>query len=114
MRYNLGEGHALVGRSAPDFELVDGLKLAALLNDGKGILLDFDSRTPLRAIASRWGDQVRYVQGDVKDRLGLTAVFVRPDGVVAWACEDEPDREEALKTISRWAAVTANWSLQNS
>ena len=42
LRYDLGGGHPLVGRSAPDFELVDGTKLGELLRNGKGLLLDFD------------------------------------------------------------------------
>jgi FAD binding domain len=102
MRYDLGDGHPLVGRSVPNFELTDGTRLAALLREGTGVLIDFDRRAPLRALAGRWGDRLRYVGGDAKDRLGLTAVLVRPDGVVAWACEGEPDLAEAAKAASRW------------
>jgi 2-polyprenyl-6-methoxyphenol hydroxylase-like FAD-dependent oxidoreductase len=102
MRYDLGEAHALVGRSVPDFEFTDGARLAALLGDGTGLLIDFDSRAPLQALASRFGDQLRYVAGDARDRLGLTAVLVRPDGVVAWASEGEPDLAQAAKSASRW------------
>jgi 2-polyprenyl-6-methoxyphenol hydroxylase-like FAD-dependent oxidoreductase len=102
MRYNLGDAHALVGRSVPDFERTDGTRLATLLRDGTGLLIDFDGRAPLRALASRFGDRLRYVAGDARDRLGLTAVLVRPDGVVAWACEGEPDLAQAAKAASRW------------
>jgi 2-polyprenyl-6-methoxyphenol hydroxylase-like FAD-dependent oxidoreductase len=69
MRHDLGDGHALVGRSVPDFELTDGTRLAALLGDGMGLLIDFGSRAPLRTLASRWGDRLRYVVGDARDRL---------------------------------------------
>ncbi len=34
LRYDLGGGHPLVGRNAPDFELVDGRKLGELLKEG--------------------------------------------------------------------------------
>jgi hypothetical protein len=106
MRYDLGGGHALVGRSVPDFELADGAKLAALMGDGRSLLIDFNGSAPLRVLASRWGDQVKYVEGiAAKDRLSLTAVLVRPDGVVAWACDGEPDPAEAAKAASRWFAV---------
>ena len=37
-----------------------------------------------------------------KDRLGLGAVLVRPDGFIAWAGEATPDREEAEQAASRW------------
>ena len=136
MRYDLGEAHALVGRSVPDFELMDGARafssevdtgsreenaskqkpgapfrfhrngkgsrLATLLSDGTGLLIDFDGRAPLRGLASRFGGQLRYVAADAKDRLSLTAVLVRPDGVVAWVCEGKPDLAEAAKAASRW------------
>jgi 2-polyprenyl-6-methoxyphenol hydroxylase-like FAD-dependent oxidoreductase len=102
LRYDLGSSHPLVGRSAPDFELVDGTKLGELLTNGKGLLLDFVADGPPRALASRWSDRITYVASDAKDRLGLSAVLVRPDGVVAWAGEGAADHEEAARTASRW------------
>ena len=113
LRYDSGEGHALAGRSVPGFEWADGTTLAALLRDGTGLLIDFDSRAPLQALASRWGGQVRYIQGDAKDRLGLTAFLVRPDGIVAWACDGVPDPVEAARAASRWFAVAGDKPLQN-
>jgi hypothetical protein len=91
-----------VGRSAPDFELVDGTKLGELLTNGKGLFLDFDARPALQALASRWSGRITYVASDVKDRLGLSAVLLRPDGVVAWAGEAAPNHEEAAQAASRW------------
>jgi 2-polyprenyl-6-methoxyphenol hydroxylase-like FAD-dependent oxidoreductase len=105
MRYDLGEAHALVGRSVPDFALMDGARPATLLRDGTGLLIDFDSRPLLRALAGRFGDQLRYVAADAKDRLGLTAMLVRPDGVVAWTCDGEPDLAQAAKAATRWFAT---------
>jgi 2-polyprenyl-6-methoxyphenol hydroxylase-like FAD-dependent oxidoreductase len=102
LRYDLGGSHPLVGRSAPDFELADGTKLGELLGEGKGLFLDFDARPPLRALASRWSGRIRYVASDVKDRLGLSAVLLRPDGFVAWAGEAAFDQEEASQAASRW------------
>jgi 2-polyprenyl-6-methoxyphenol hydroxylase-like FAD-dependent oxidoreductase len=102
LRYDLGGTHPLVGRSAPDFELVDGTKLGEILTNGKGLFLDFDSRAPLQALASRWSDRITYVASDARDRLGLNALLVRPDGVVAWAAEAAPDHEEASQAASRW------------
>jgi hypothetical protein len=102
LRYDLGSSHPLVGRSAPDFDLVDGTKLGDLLTNGKGLLLDFDAHAPLQALASRWPGRITYVASDVKDRLGLSAVLVRPDGVVAWVGGATPDLGEVAESASRW------------
>jgi pentachlorophenol monooxygenase len=102
LRYDLGDGHPLVGRSCPDFELEDGTRLGVLLRDGKGVLLDFHPRSPLRSLASCGGERFKYIASEAKDRLGLTAVLVRPDGFVAWACDDEADLDEASRAASRW------------
>jgi hypothetical protein len=83
LRYDLGSSHPLVGRSAPDFELVNGTKLGDLLNKGRGLFLDFDARAPLQALASRCSGRITYAASDAKDRLGSSAVLVRPDGFVA-------------------------------
>ncbi|WP_424136357.1 FAD-dependent monooxygenase [Roseomonas chloroacetimidivorans] len=107
LRYDLGDSHPLVGRSAPDFELVDGRKLGELLREGKGLLLDFDARGPLQALASRWSDRILYVACDAKARLGVSAVLVRPDGFVAWAGEVAFDEEEVSKATSRWFGEAA-------
>ncbi|MFM0200138.1 FAD-dependent monooxygenase [Paraburkholderia fungorum] len=102
LRYDLGNSHPLVGRSAPDFELLDGTKLGELLTRGKGLLLDFDTRPSLQALASRWSSRITYVGSDAKDRLDLSAVLVRADGFVAWAGEASPDLAEASQAASRW------------
>jgi hypothetical protein len=110
LRYDLGGSHPLVGRSAPDFELVDGTKLGELLGHGRGLLLGFDASAPLQALASRWNGRIPYVAGDAKDRLGLSAVLVRPDGFVAWASEAAPNHEEASQAASRWFGEEARES----
>ena len=102
LQYDLGESHPLVGRSAPDFELADGTRLGDLLRTARGLILDFDARAPLRALASRWSGRITYVAGDAKDRLGLSALLVRPDGFVAWASEGASNDDEAAQAASRW------------
>jgi 2-polyprenyl-6-methoxyphenol hydroxylase-like FAD-dependent oxidoreductase len=105
LRYDLGEQHPLVGRSCPDFELEDGTRLGALLRAGTGVLLDFDAA--LQSLDGQWGERVRYVAGDAKDRLGLSAVLVRPDGFVAWASDTAAAPDEVAHAAARWFASRA-------
>ncbi|MES2489139.1 MAG: FAD-dependent monooxygenase [Pseudomonadota bacterium] len=107
LQYDLGGSHSLVGRSVPDFELADGTKLGALLRNGKGLLLDFESRASLQTLANGWSDHITYIASDAKERLGLSALLVRPDGFVAWASETTPDLEAAAQAASRWFGKTA-------
>ncbi|MEW9303963.1 FAD-dependent monooxygenase [Labrys neptuniae] len=103
LRYDLGDSHPLVGRSAPDFALNDGTRLAELLRTGKGVFLDFEAQPHRRALASQWSDRITYVAAGVHDRLDLSAVLVRPDGVVAWASDGTAaDPEEASQALARW------------
>ncbi|HEY4184647.1 MAG TPA: FAD-dependent monooxygenase [Polyangia bacterium] len=106
LRYDPGDEHhdkhPLVGRSCPDFELADGTRLGARLREGNGLLLDFGPRAPLQALDGRWGDRVGYVATDARDRLGLSALLVRPDGFVAWASDAVPDPEDVARSAARW------------
>jgi 2-polyprenyl-6-methoxyphenol hydroxylase-like FAD-dependent oxidoreductase len=101
-RYDLGGSHPLVGRSAPDFELTDGTRLGEILTKGRGLLLDFDARASLQTLASRWCGRITYVASNAQNRLGVSALLVRPDGVVAWAGDGSPHLEEAAQAASRW------------
>lgn len=102
LRYDLGGHHPLAGRSGPDFKWPDGTTVGERLRQAKGILLDFDARAPLCALANRWGDRIDYVAREPVDRLGLSAVLLRPDGIVAWASDGTPDEEEAALAAARW------------
>ena len=102
LRYDLGGSHALVGRTVPDFELIDGTKIGELLKTGTGLFLDFDARPSLQALSRRWDDRIVYVGCDATDRLGLSAVLVRPDGFVAWATDGAANIQEATESASRW------------
>jgi hypothetical protein len=104
LRYDLGDEHPLVGRSCPDFQLEDGTRLGTLLRAGNGLLLEFGRQPSLRALDGLWGDRVRYVASDIKDRLGLLALLVRPDGFVAWASDTTPRPEDVARAATRWFA----------
>ena len=102
MRYDLGEGHPLVGCSAPDFELHDGTRLGEHLHLGKGLLLDLTKGKQLQSVGEPWNQRLQYVSTRVVDSKGLLAMLIRPDGFVAWASESEPELCDAAQSIERW------------
>ncbi|MFD0352351.1 FAD-dependent oxidoreductase [Streptomyces sp. NPDC127110] len=102
IRYDLGSEHPLVGRSAPDFRFEDGSSLGDLMEDGRGVVLDFSTDRRLRASVTGWEGRIRYAAGRAANDLGLGAVLVRPDGVVAWAGDRQPDREGLAQAVHRW------------
>jgi hypothetical protein len=107
IRYDMDGSHPVIGRSAPDFEFTNGTRLGELLRNGRGVLVDFEGSPSLQALAGRWSDRITYVASDAKDRVGLSAVLVRPDGFVAWAAEGAPDCEKAAQAASRWFGAPA-------
>jgi 2-polyprenyl-6-methoxyphenol hydroxylase-like FAD-dependent oxidoreductase len=101
-RYDLGSEHPLVGRNAPDFHLEDGTRLGELMQAGRGVALDFSTDRGLRGSAMGWESRVRYASGPARNDLGLGAVLVRPDGIVAWVGDRAPGREEFERAASNW------------
>ncbi|HEX3914000.1 MAG TPA: FAD-dependent monooxygenase [Steroidobacteraceae bacterium] len=109
IRYDLGEGHPLLGRRMPDLELVTAggaTRMFALLHQARPLLLNFGDLGAL-AIAP-WADRVRSIDAKYPGvwelpALGTVvapaAVLIRPDGYVAWAGEcNDPALAEALTT----------------
>jgi 2-polyprenyl-6-methoxyphenol hydroxylase-like FAD-dependent oxidoreductase len=96
LRYDLGEGHALLGRRMRDIPLTRG-RLYELTHGGRGLLLD---RTGRLSVAG-WADRVDHVvdTGGAGEELGAPAVLLRPDGHVAWAGGDQ---RELLDRLPRW------------
>jgi len=102
LRYDLGADHSLVGRSVPDFVFSDGSRTGERLRDRRALLLDFAPGAPLQSVARRWQERMTYVAGEPESRLGLSAVLVRPDGVVAWVSETAGDDEDLLQAALQW------------
>ncbi|WP_208544341.1 rifampin monooxygenase [Saccharomonospora piscinae] len=98
VRYDFGEGHALLGRHLRDVVLTRG-RLYALLRTGRGLLLD---QTGELSVAG-WADRVDHVV-DTSDELDVPAVLLRPDGHVAWAGRDQ---RELLDVLPRWFGSAA-------
>ena len=97
IRYDLGEGHPLLGRRMPDLELSTAggpLRVFELLHDARPLLLDLGR--PGDIDIAPWADRVRLVAASSTGEwelpvLGVVsapgAVLVRPDGYVAWVGE---------------------------
>lgn len=104
--YNFAGGHPLAGYSVPNFEFEDGTTIGDMMHDGTGILLDLEGSALLKTLADEYSGCIRYLTGNIKENLGLKAALVRPDGIIAWATDSEPDCSELQKVIGRWFQVT--------
>ncbi|MHC5833459.1 MAG: aromatic-ring hydroxylase C-terminal domain-containing protein, partial [Nostoc sp.] len=91
-----------VGYSVPNFEFENDARIGEVMDDGRGILLDFDMNASLKTLAGEYGDQIKYVSGRAKEELGLSAMLIRPDGFVAWASGNKSDEQSARQAIARW------------
>ncbi|OKH98845.1 FAD-dependent oxidoreductase [Streptomyces sp. CB02923] len=102
IRYDLGSEQPLIGRNAPDLRLEDGTRLGELLQDGRGVALDFSTDRGLREAATGRRSRLRYAAGPAKNDLGLGAVLVRPDGIVVWAGDRDVDRQAFERAADQW------------
>jgi 2-polyprenyl-6-methoxyphenol hydroxylase-like FAD-dependent oxidoreductase len=110
VRYDLGEGHPLLGRRLPDLDLVTAagpVRAFALLHEGRAVLLNL--WTPWALDASPWSDRVATIEAEhfgdwelpVLGRVAAPAgVLVRPDGYVAWVGDGTDDGLRAA--LTRW------------
>ncbi len=97
IRYDLGEGHPLLGRRMPDLDLVTAagpLRVFELLHDAAPVLLDLGEPGGFEIAA--WAERVRLIDASYDGCWELpvfgavtapTAVLIRPDGYVAWVGE---------------------------
>ncbi|MBO3086606.1 rifampin monooxygenase [Cellulomonas fengjieae] len=85
IRYDVGDGPALLGRRLRDLPLSRG-RLYDLTRRGRGLLLD---QTGALSVAG-WTDRVDHV-ADVSSELDAPAVLLRPDGHVVWIGDDQDD-----------------------
>ncbi len=102
IHYDLGDAHPLVGRSAPDFEFIDGTRLNQYLRNGYGLLLDFEGNVVLQLLAGLWDNCVRYIKGDAKDRMNASALLIRPDGIIAWTGGFAGAQSDVADSLSKW------------
>ena len=94
IRYDLGEGHPLLGRRMPDLDIVtaSGIqRVFGFLNEARPVFINFGA--PDAVDIKPWSDRVHRVDARFDGKwelpvLGETAapaaVLIRPDGHVAW------------------------------
>jgi 3-(3-hydroxy-phenyl)propionate hydroxylase len=110
IRYDLGEGHPLLGRRMPDLDLVtaDGpRRVYAFLHAARPLLLNLGARGGMDIGA--WADRVTLVDATYTSAWELPvigrvpppeAVLIRPDGHVAWV--GDRGRQGLADALTRW------------
>jgi 3-(3-hydroxy-phenyl)propionate hydroxylase len=94
VHYDLGQGHALLGRRMPDLDLITAngpLPVFTLLHHARPVLLNFDE--PDGFDITPWASRVQLIDAKYDGAWELpvlgrvtapSAVLIRPDGYVAW------------------------------
>ena len=115
IRYDLGEGHPLLGRRMPDLDLVTaeglagggdrgGVRVFELMHEARPLLLKFGQPGDLEADGRVRMLDARYEGEWELPVIGVvtapTAVLVRPDGYVAWVGDD--DDVGLSDALGRW------------
>ncbi len=110
LRYDLGEGHPLLGRRMPDLDLITAggpLRAFTLLHEARPVLLNLGE--PGRFDIGRWADRVRVTDASYDGAWDLpsigavaapTAVLIRPDGYVAWV--GGSSQRGLVDALTRW------------
>jgi 2-polyprenyl-6-methoxyphenol hydroxylase-like FAD-dependent oxidoreductase len=114
IRYDLGEGHPLLGRRMPDLDLhtADGpRRVFEFMRLGRALLLNLGA--PGRFGIAPWADRVQLLDARCEGPWELPvlgsvsapdAVLVRPDGYAAWVGEGS---DTGLRdSLSRWFGLS--------
>jgi 2-polyprenyl-6-methoxyphenol hydroxylase-like FAD-dependent oxidoreductase len=101
-RYDLGNGHPLVGATMPNLRLDDGTRLSDHTHEGWGLLVDLAGDDRLAALAKPYAGRLELVRGR-SEGVGVSGLLVRPDGFVAWAAADGASDPAGLEAaLTRW------------
>jgi 3-(3-hydroxy-phenyl)propionate hydroxylase len=114
IKYEIGDGHPLVGRRMPDLDLTTARgpqRVYGLLHEARAVLINFGK--PGEFDIAGWWDRVQRVDAEydgawVLPVLGEVtaprAVLIRPDGYVAWAAtgEETATQEGPGEALTTW------------
>lgn len=110
IHYDLGAGHPLVGRRMPDLDVstAEGpRRVFTYLHAARPVLLNFGA--PGTLAHGAWSDRLQYAEVEYRGRWELPvlgevpppeAVFIRPDGHVAWVGLGTDDG--LSEALARW------------
>jgi hypothetical protein len=115
IRYDLGEGHPLLGRRVPDMALAthEGpVHVSTLMHAARPVLLNLGR--PARFDIAPWAERVCVVDATCDQPWALpvlgevpapSALLIRPDGYVAWV-EDETGADAAglKEALTKWVS----------
>ncbi|MRH90204.1 FAD-dependent oxidoreductase [Nocardia sp. SYP-A9097] len=100
-RYDLGGTHPLTGAITPDLELANGTRIGDHFRTGQAVLFDFTDSPAVRAPAAAHPDRVQVITTKPAQPHTVSAILVRPDGIVAWAT-DTSDTTGLPEALTRW------------
>ncbi|QOY84892.1 FAD-dependent monooxygenase [Paludibaculum fermentans] len=110
IRYDLGEGHPLLGRRMPDLEVTAAqgpLRVFTLLHQARPVLLHLGE--PGRVDIAPWADRVQLVDARYAGAWELPAIgpvpppialLIRPDGYVAWVGDGA--QQGLAEALTQW------------
>ncbi|GLQ87794.1 FAD-dependent monooxygenase [Dyella flagellata] len=115
IRYDLGEGHPLLGRRMPDLDLMTTVgrqRVFELLHDARPVLLNFAE--PGDFEHAPWADRVRLIDAQYAGAWELpvlgqvsapVAVLIRPDGYVGWV--GDSTQRGLAEALGTWCGPAA-------